>query len=573
MEERYHGRLRGLMVLFLLVMAFFVCRLAWLQIVEGSSLAKVAARYHSRTIYYRWGHGNEGRGLIFDRNLKAFTEANLVMGLAVFTDIGKWCDDYDYWLGELAKWSGLDSEEICRRSDYGRPLTLLANLPVDELPHWIVPVLGEWDGEGRFRRNSFSDLACHVLGFTQPPYPGEENEEKLIGRLGVERYYDSLLRCDRPGVSAFVDAKGRLIAGLGYRNRVDADALPNVVLSLDISMQAKVENIFDDYIRTDLVPPTGTVVVMEPHSGHILAMCSRPVIRGAANHCNLATRKSASVDMEPLASLVKVVTAAAALEKDPQLVQARFTCTGSLKLGANTFVCSHGPHGEQDLAEAMANSCNIYFAQLAAVVGAEDLLAMARAMGLGDMELVGLPACEVSKGNLPEPADLATAAGLANNFAFGSNKMEGTPLQVAVMLSTIANGGWRIEPRLVLTVNHDLGQVLNPGVGKRVRAMNKATAQGVARLMRNVVVQGRTGYFDQERYPLAGAGLAMKTGTSDTLPPAGCHLSWCGGFYPWQNPEYVVVYMGEVSEGRETVARGRLVAEIVEGLAELAGAR
>ena len=143
--------------------------------------------------------------------------------------------------------------------------------------------------------------------------------------------------------------------------------------------------------------------------------------------------------MLPLASLVKVVTAAAALEKDPSLSQARFTCAGRLSLGANTFECTHGPHGEQDLAEAMANSCNLYFAQLAEAVGGQELLAMATAMGLASKPEIGLPASEVSAGHLPQLADLATQAGLANNFAMGGNKVEATPLQAAIMLSSIAN--------------------------------------------------------------------------------------------------------------------------------------
>lgn len=571
-EEGFKRRVVSLMVLFLVISGLLACRLAWLQLVQGRSLAAIAANYHSRTVYYRWGHGSEGRGAILDRKLRPFTEAKLQPGLAVFASVGEKYPDYEYWLQLLAEHTGIEPEEIVLRSQQGRPLPLGTALQDNlELPHWLVPVAGEWDNEGNFRRYSYGNLACHVLGFIQPPYKGETAAGKLVGRLGIEKKYDRLLRSQRPGVSALVDARDKLIGGLGYRNTIEPCRQPNVVLSLDMEIQQLVENIFDDYIQAGQVPAWGAIVVMDPHSGDILAMASRPVIAGAEHQFNRAARKSANVDMQPLASMVKVVTAAAALEKDPQLINARFTCAGTMQLGANTFECAHGPHGEQDLAEAMANSCNLYFAQLAQEVGAKALLAMAEAMGLGSLPDIGLPSAEVGAGNLPARKDLATAAGLANNFAMGGNKVEATPLQAAVMLSAVANGGWRVEPRLVLAVNQDLDKKISFPKIKKEKIMSTTTATLVANLLRNVVVQGQTGYFDHELYPYAAAALAAKTGTSDPLPPQGYHLRWCGGFFPWRQPDYVVVYMAEVPETNAKVERGRIVAEIVEGLAALEG--
>lgn len=570
--ERYERRVTSLMVIFLAIAGFLVTRLGWLQLVQGRSLAATAAKYHSRTVYYRWGSGSEGRGLILDRQLRPFTEANLRPGLAVFAGIGEKEESYREWLQLLSEYSGFSPDEITRISKQGKPLPLKRPLPTDlELPHWLAPVAGQWDSAGNFQRYSYPDLACHVLGIIQPPFPGESAPGKLIGRLGIEKQFDLLLRCRRPGVSAVTDAQDRLIRGLGYREILELNQQPNVVLTLDLEIQRLVERIFEDYIRRGLVPARGAIVVMDPNSGQILAMCSRPAIRGAENHFNLATRKSAAVNMQPLASMVKVVTAAAALEKDPKLIKACFTCTGTMKIGSNTFECSHGPHGEQDLAGAMANSCNLYFAQLAQAVGGDELLAMAQAMGLGQKPEIGLPAGEVGAGSLPAPADLATAAGLANNFAMGGNKIEATPLQAAVMLSAIANGGWRVEPRLVLAVNQDLTtKVAPPGV-KKERVMSRTTAQEVAALLRNVVIQGKTGYFNADSYPYAAMQLAAKTGTSDPLPPKGYQIRWCGCFFPWRRPEYVVVYLAEAPNEYARVDRGGLVAEIVQGIADLAG--
>jgi cell division protein FtsI/penicillin-binding protein 2 len=572
MEDGFGRRVVCLMVVFLLVAGSFVTRLAWLQLIQGRELAAIAAKYHSRRVYYRWGHGGEGRGAILDRKLRPFTEAKLQPGLAVFAGVGEKDSDYTDYLQLLARHSGFSTEDIVLRSEQGLPLPLNVPLSADmELPHWIVPVAGDWDREGNFRRYSYGSLACHVLGIVQPPFSGEAPPGKLVGRLGIEKKFDQLLRSQRPGVLALVDAKDRLIEGLGYRSIIEPCQQPNIVLTLDIEIQQQVEKIFDDYIQAGRVPAWGALVVMDPNNGDILAMASRPVIDGSSNQYNRATRKSNNVDMQPLASMVKVVTTAAALEKNPQLLKARFTCAGTLKLGENVFECTQGSHGEQDLSSALANSCNLYFAQLAQEVGGKELLAMAEAMGLGARPSIDLPSGEVGAGNLPNPQDLATAAGLANNFAMGGNKLEVTPLQAAAMLSSVANGGWRVEPRLVLGVNQDLEKKIHHPKAKAVKIMSSATADMVAQLMRNAVVQRQTGYFDHNLYPAAADALAAKTGTSDPLPPLGYHIRWYGGFFPWRSPKYVVVYMAEAPNSGTTVERGRIVAEVVQGLADLTG--
>lgn len=558
-------RIAMLMLAVFSAFTLLTLRLGWLQLARGRELAALAAKYHSRTVFYRWGHGSEGRGSILDRNLRPLTEAKLKQGLAVFTVVGCREEDYDTWLHWLEYYTGLGREEIVDRSSLRRPLPLVRPLPQDlALPHWIMPVAGEWDEHGNFRRYSYDKLACHVLGFITGAYKGERAPGLLVGRLGIEKSFDDLLRCQRPGVSAMVDANNQLISGLGYRSTIDPMDQPNVVLSLDLEVQRIVERVFDNYIDRGLVPTQGAIVVMDPHNGDVLAMVSRPAIAGASYQHNRATRKSNNVTMLPLASVVKVITAAAALEKNPDLLHARYSCSGSLNLHGNSFHCLSS-HGEQDMAEALSNSCNLYFAQLAMEVGGRDLLSMVAAMGLGTKPDLGLPGSEVDSGSLPGPEDLASPAGLTNHFAMGGNKLEVTPVQVAAMLSSIANGGYYVEPRLVLAINHDPSARLKAPAVKKEKIMRITTAQMVARMMHGAVADSSS----YRAFPLAAEVLAAKTGTSDAVPPMGYHIRWNAGFFPWRNPKYVVVYMAEVPPAGGTVQRSQIVAEIVEGLSGL----
>lgn len=546
-------------------------RLGWLQLVQGRELASLAANYHRRTVFYRYGHGNEGRGAILDRKLRPLTEGKLQTGLAIFASVGSSEEEYQDWLEIISDYTYMTPEEIIQRSSFRRPIPLSKALPEAlVLPHWIVPVAGDWDQRGNFRRYTHGqDFACHVLGFTRTYSSAEDAPGLVVGELGIEKAFDQHLRSPRPGVAAVVDANDRLIGGLGYRSTVSPGELPNVVLSLDARIQQVVESVFDDYISRNLVPPYGAIVVMEPQTGDVLAMVSRPTIAGAENHFNRATRKAETVAMLPLASVVKLITAAAALEQNTELIYAKYTCTGALTLGHNDFACAFGPHGQQNMTQALANSCNIYFAQLAREVGGEALLSMAESMGLGKKPDIGLPSSEVGAGNLPQPMDLASSAGLANHFAMGGNKMEVTPLQVAAMLSTIANGGYYVEPRLILGTDQDLEEELTPPPVKREKIMRTTTAQLLGRMMHASVRDGSAGNFDKTSYPYAAANLAAKTGTSDdNLPPRGYQVRWNAGFFPWRHPRYVIVYMAEVPPGNRA-RREQIVAEIAERLAKL----
>ncbi|MTI94947.1 MAG: penicillin-binding protein 2 [Firmicutes bacterium] len=548
MSAERRKRITALMLCFLVTSLILIFRLAWLQLVQAKELAQIATYHHTRTVFLDWGHGNSGRGQITDRNLAPLTGAQPRSGLAVFTQVGRVEEteaDFNSWLNWLESRTGLDTETIIERSRNRQPLPLVAPLaPQIELPHWIKPVTWDWDDELNFRRYTYTSLACHVLGIV--------NDN--AGLLGLEKSFDSFLSCQRPAVAAFVTAGNQLIPGLGYRE-IGAEP-PVLVTTLDLEIQRIVESVWNQYIDTGRVPPTGALLVLDPNTGEILAMASRPEIIGAEHHYNRAVRKSPNVPVLPPASVIKTLTAAVALEQDINYLQARYTCTGSITYGANSFEC-HQVHGELDLAGALSHSCNVYFAKLAVELGAEDLLKMAEGMGLGEPPPIELPSFEVDAGQLPTLADLSTESGVVNHFALGGNKFETTPLQVAVMMAAVANGGYRVEPSLVLALDDEKPTPVTP---RWTRVFTSSTARTVAQML-NQAVLNRENLYNLTAWPRARE-LAAKTGTSDRLQPGNYEIRWNAGFFPVDSPRYVVVYMAEVPPGWLSVQRERLLAEL-----------
>lgn len=549
------------MTVFLMVFTFLLSRLAWIQLFKGSWYASVATDYHSRVIYYRSGHGYEGRGQIVDRHGSPFTDAKLRLGAAVFTSVGRAYDDYERWLKILSDYSGLETEEIEKRAKKRLPIPLHRSLPQD-LPHWIKQVTVQVDNEGELERYD-SALARHTLGLVTKGFLGENFG--FVGRLGIEAAFDQLLRSPRPGVAAFVNARDRLIPGLGYRSTIEPQDLPQVKLTLDKDVQAIVEEVLDSYMTSDLLPKAGAVVVMDPNTGDILAMVSRPLPDGEYNQQNRALRKAPGLQILPAASLVKVITTAAALESgfDPLT---RYHCSGQITQGGNTFSCwQRLGHGTLNLAEALASSCNVYFAQASQEVGAENLLDLAKKFGFGQSFDLGLLPGEQDSGSLPTLADLATPAGITNHFALGSNKLEVTPLQMAVMVATIANGGRRVDPRLVMETRNLHGQVERFSTVNPERVLRSSTAREVAAMMRGAVLHHHASYRPHH-FPYAARELAVKTGTADVMQ--GVQVRWIAGFFPWRNPQYVVVYMGEAGrDGENRALREQFLAELTERLA------
>ena len=309
----------------------------------------------------------------------------------------------------------------------------------------------------------------------------------------------------------------------------------------------------------------GAVVVMDPYTGEIKAMASFPSYRPD----NLAQAVTDS-ENTPLinrallpysvGSTFKVVTASAALEQELPLDQV-YECTGQINVSGQIFRCHRrSGHGEVDMVDAMMKSCNPYFIQLGLKIGGTSLLEMAKRFGFGE----ALPLAQGisgSAGTLPGESDLQNPAEVAN-LSFGQGLLTASPLQVTRMMAAAANGGVLVQPRLVLGTTPD-GQTLEreADVPSRQILSPEIAAQIQAFLIHCVMVE-------EEQHALpdnVSAGGKTATAQTGRFDENGDELEhgWFSGFFPAENPRYVVTVLAENSGfGNDTAAP--VFAEIAE---------
>jgi penicillin-binding protein 2 len=303
------------------------------------------------------------------------------------------------------------------------------------------------------RQYLLGDFAPHVLG-----YLGEVTEEELharsgyragdlIGKTGVERVYDDVLRGDPGRLQVEVDAAGRPMRVLG---RQEARPGRSLVLNLDASLQQVAEGA--------LRGQRGAIVVMDPRSGEVLVLASAPgfdpsVFAGGispANWRHLTTDPSlpllnrASEGTYEPGSVFKIVTGLSALSEGVVTRNSTFNCTGQLQLGQWIFH-DLAAYGTVNFIRGVQVSCNVMFWRLGMAVGEPRLARYAKALGLGGPTGIDLPS--EASGLIPSAEwkqrtwKTPWYPGDTLNMAIGQGYVLTSPLQIARMVSAVAMGG------------------------------------------------------------------------------------------------------------------------------------
>jgi len=395
-------------------------------------------------------------------------------------------------------------------------------------------------------------LAAHALG-----YVGEIDEAELaarrehgyrqgdlIGKAGVERAYESILRGVDGRLRMEVDALGRPLREIA---RVPAVPGRSIALTLDLDLQrAAAEGLRASGQRS------GAVVALDPRTGGILAMESLPSYDpnlfatgiSSSDWRRLTTdplrpmlSRAISTAFEP-GSVFKVVTAAAALEEGIVTRTSTFHAPGYFRLGSWVFRDLRA-WGTVTFLQGIQHSINVVFYNLGYRLGGERLAAQAKRMGLG--ELTGIELNGEVAGTIPSPSTKQDLVGEpwypgdSVNMSIGQGAVTVTPLQVARMMASVANGGTLLRPHLLLyAFERDRAKTWTPPVAQRERIYT-TPALAVLREGLQAAAERGTGRASAVK----GLTIAGKTGSAEN--PRGRPHAWFAGYAPVEAPRVVVV--------------------------------
>ncbi len=413
--------------------------------------------------------------------------------------------------------------------------------------------------------------------------------DEPAGRMGVERRWESLLRGQPGQERQFTDHRGKRLSAT--RDREPAPG-GDVVLTIDLALQISAEQLLDHCLRR-LQPQAGqpsevvhggAIVVMDVRSGEILAAGSAPrfdpnafAVGDAGVEAVLHDPRRPLFDRLtkmaiPPGSVFKPLTALALLESgrlDPKQV---FHCQGYLdepdRLRCQIFR-QHGiGHGDVTLADALAQSCNVYFFHHAGELGAAALLDWSGRLGLGRPS--GIDLSDEASGQLPTLAQLRQNSQV-QAFSIGQGPLTVTPLQIVRMYAAIANGGYLIAPR-IMRDGID-GRISRDGDARatalsesdRIAALSPESLDAVREGLRRVVDDPNGTGHDAVR--LASLSIAGKTGTAQTGGGQEDH-AWFAGYVPAEAPRYAFVVVLEHAGSGATIA-GSVAKSLVQRMQQL----
>jgi penicillin-binding protein 2 len=542
-------RVFSLGVIVALLFALLAGRLWLLQAIHGQHYRELSEQNRIRDFSVP-----APRGVIYDRrgqplisNRAAFTVSVLPMEVRQPARLAE----------ALSPVIGMDRDEIRAKIEAGRrrpfePVPLRRDvdktvvLSIEENRIDLPGVVIEAEPVREYLHQS---LAAHALG-----YLGEITEDELrgkpgyragdlIGKSGVERVYDDVLRGFAGRLRVEVDATGRPQRVL---DRQTARPGRSLVLNLDATLQAVAE--------AQLAGKVGAVVAMDPRNGEVLALASAPTYDPTLFAGGISTaswkrltgdrripllNRAAEGTYEP-GSVFKIVTGLTALSERVATRASVFHCTGALVLGRWVFR-DLAAYGTVNFIRGTQVSCNVMFWTLGRMVGDAHLSRYAMGLGLGrptgidlSAEAAGfIPTAEWKQRTWKEP----WYPGDTLNMAIGQGYVLTTPLQIARMVSAVANGGTLYRPRLVR-------KVLSAG-GTEVRGVAPAgeptgvtlpadALQTMREGLRAVVAAG-TG----RAAAVEGLEMAGKTGSAEN--PRGRPHAWFVGYAPVDRPALVVV--------------------------------
>ncbi len=546
-DNRYLYRAIAFILLTTVLTGLSVYRLVQLQLVEGKQNRLRAEDNRIRLLPIP-----SNRGRILDRNNQPLAENHLTRAVYLWPKE----QTKEQWQKTAAKLSpvvGISTEQIItqlERVNYQSAAPVRISQSVTpEVFIWISENALQLPGvEIRSDSNRFyphGDSAAHVIGYigeatleelkAKPEYP----MGMIVGKLGLEAGAHDQLSGVWGARLVEVNAQNQEIRLLGEKPSVGGQTIK---LTLDLAVQKAAEQAIGNR--------RGAAVALNVKTGEVLAMASSPRFNP-----NLFTKPISSEQWEnlkrqdnpflnrtlqgyPPGSTFKIVSSAAGMGSGHFSPGSVIATSDSITVGGITFHEHSGGFGVIGFRDALAFSSNTFYYRLGMTVGANEIANWAKRFGIGTTDLKLLKLTEGSRGFVPTPDNKEEIFGepwyLGDTItmSIGQGAVLATPLELAVMVATTANGGYRVKPHLLANMTNTPETKPEP-TGLSPEAIKKIKDGLVA------VVEYGTGQAMKEGLPLTGG----KTGTSEVLHQRSHSLFV--GFGPAQNPEIAIAVVIE----------------------------
>jgi len=526
--EDFKGRYQFFRVFVLVAFLLIIVFLWYLQVIRGSELRRLSENNRIRIREQPADRGmlKDRKGRILAHNRPSFEVYLIPEDVKANPEV----------LGKVGEMLCLSQDEInekmksLKRRPAFKPIKMKSDIDWSGLAllesnrvHFPGLVL-----DVRPRRSyHYGDLASHLIGYLgevdenelkQPKY-GAYRMGSMVGKYGVESQWETELKGVDGGSQIEVDALGREIKSL---RSVESFPGNNIYLTIDFDLQKVAEEAYQD--------KNGALIAMDPKTGRILAMVSKPSFDPSIFARNITLEEWKSLTDHPLhplqnkgiqgqypaGSVFKIVTAIAGLETGGITPDTQIVCTGAFPYGNRNFRCwKEKGHGTVNLHRAIVESCDIYFYQVGLKVGVDAIAHYAGELGLGKKTGISLP--HEKPGIVPSTPwkkkrfGVTWYSGETLSLAVGQGYLNTTPLQLLILISAVANGGTLYLPQVVERVENIYGVKLKEyppvEIGKAdisektlrliqealVGAVNEPRGTGGGCALKQVKVAGKTG--------------------------------------------------------------------------------
>ena len=498
-QKNINIKIRLILVSFFTMLIVIVLRVMYIELVDYNKLSSLANDLWSRDLPIQGD-----RGLILDRNGVVLADNITTTSLVL---IPRQIEDKELVSETLANILKVSKEEMDKHVN---KVTSIERVHPEGrgLDYETADLIESYNFDGVYlvkeskRYYPYGELLSHVLG-----YVGIDNQ----GLSGIELEYDEYLQGDDGAIKYFSDAKGnKLNLSEIY---LESTSGMNVYLTIDINIQLSLERELNN-VDSTLLPDNSLAVVMDPNTGEILAMASRPTF-DSNNYQKFSSEvinRNLPIWMtyEP-GSTFKIITMSTAVEeKIIDIYNDTFYDSGSVKVSGARIGCWKGSgHGHQTYLQVLENSCNPGFVKLGQMLGKETLFSYFDLFGFGNK--TGIDLNGESSGimfSLDRVGELELVTS-----AFGQG-ISVTPIQQVTAVSSVVNGGILYEPYIVKNVSEPItNSVIISNNPKKVRnTISEETSEIMRYALESVVARGGGRYAYIDGYRIGG-----KTGTAQKV--------------------------------------------------------